>query len=180
MAPTIKRFVTIATSSRAETLGEIEQVFFAASNTQTFADDVTKATFRQRWLGRYLENDVEYVHIAVDNAQHVLGYLVGCVDDPAITPRFSDIGYFDVFAPLTRLFPAHLHVNLTKRARGSGTGGRLVDAFCDQLRALKIGGVHVVTSQGARNVAFYQRLGFEERGQHAVNGNVVVLLGRQV
>ena len=47
----------------------IEAVFFASSNTKSFASGVERAGFRERWLGRYLTHDPEHFYIARDNRQ---------------------------------------------------------------------------------------------------------------
>jgi hypothetical protein len=39
-------------------------------------------------------------------------------------------------------------------------------------------GMHVVTSADARNVRFYERVGFRPRATTTVNGNELVFLGR--
>src|SRR5262245_27352804 len=83
---------------RDRLLPEIEAVFFQASATQSFAGDSERAAFRERWLGRYLTHYPEYAYIALAPDGTVAGYLVGSLDDPAITPLFSDIGYFARFA----------------------------------------------------------------------------------
>ena len=43
----------------------IDKIFFAASATQTFADDATRAAFRERWLGRYFTHDPQRVFVAI-------------------------------------------------------------------------------------------------------------------
>jgi len=158
----------------------IETIFFEASGTKDFASADARDAFLERWLGRYLIHDPSHVFMAIDGQGAVAGYLVGCLDDPARTPRFSDIGYFAEFAHLTARYPAHLHVNLAARTRGAGVGSRLVEAFCEQLQAAGLLGVHVVTGQGVRNVGFYERLGFFERGVAAFNGHGIVFLGRDL
>lgn len=158
----------------------VERIFFAASGTQSFADDSAKLMFRERWLGRYLTIDADKAWVAVDTSGAIVGYLVGSFDDPGCTARFADIGYFAELAAVTARFPAHLHVNLDAAARGGGIGSRLVEAFCAQAAAAGMPGVHVVTGKGQRNVGFYERLGFGERAVAQSNGCDVVLLGREL
>ena len=167
-----------ALRDRAGAESAIERIFFAASGTTAFASVEARLAFRERWLGRYLVHDAGQVFVALDGAGQIVGYLVGCLDDPARTARFSDIGYFAEFAELTERYPAHLHVNLDAAARGGGIGSLLVEAFCEQVVAAKLPGVHVVTGAGARNASFYQRLGFLECGAATFSGHKVVFLGR--
>ena len=158
----------------------IDKIFFAASATQTFADDATRAAFRERWLGRYFTHDPQRVFVAIAENGAIVGYLVGSFDDPAKAARFSDLAFFADFAQLTARYPAQLHVNLDASARGGGIGGLLVEAFVAEVCHAGVPGVHVVTGQGVRNVGFYTRLGFIERGTRTAHGKTVVFLGRDV
>ena len=161
-------------------ISQIDRIFFSASATQSFASEQAKATFRERWLGRYLVHDRDHVWLARAPSGEVVGYLVGSLDDPSVTPRFGDIAYFATFAAMTARYPAHLHVNLDEKARDGGVGGLLVEAFAAQVKRAGLPGVHVVTSRAQRNVRFYNRLGFIERASLDVQGRDIVLLGRDL
>ena len=158
----IKRYLDLAPSLALQ--AGLDAVFFDASNVKSFASDAARAQFRQRWLGRYLEHDPKFAYVAVGPSGDVVGYLVGALDDPALSARFSDVAYFAEFKHLTAEFPAQLHVNLAAPARGSGLGSALVQRFVEDARWAGAPGVHVVTSQGARNVGFYARNGFHQAG----------------
>jgi GNAT superfamily N-acetyltransferase len=135
--------------------------------------------FRERWLGRYLHGRTDVLLLALAGGDAVAGYLVGALEDPAAQERFADIGYFRArFAGLTRLFPAHLHINLHARFRGQGIGARLIETFAEIARRAGAPGVHVVTGRGMRNVRFYERCGFIEQGSALWNDREVVFLGR--
>ena len=109
----------------------------------------------------------------------VAGYLVGAVENPALQDRFADIGYFRTdFAELCRHFPAHLHINLAPAFRSHGIGARLIEAFADYAADQGAVGMHIVTGAGMRNVRFYERCGFQQRGAAERNGGEVVFLGR--
>jgi GNAT superfamily N-acetyltransferase len=164
----------------AATEAEITAIFFETSATQSFADEATRAAFRERWLGRYLAHDGEHVWVALDEDGAIVGYLVGALDDPARTARFGDLAFMGAFADVTAKYPAHLHVNVTARARGQRVGEMLVERFVAVVRAARLPGVHVVTGCGVRNVGFYNRLGFEERGSLATPTGAMVFLGRDV
>lgn len=164
----------------AATMPGIDAVFFQSSNTQAFDGETARAAFRERWLGRYLAQDPRWAYIALTDSGDVAGYLVGCTDDPAVTPRFSDIPYFSHFKDLTQRFPAHLHVNLAASHRSAGIGSALVERFAKDVRGVGCQGVHVVTSRGARNVQFYRRIGFSEYGSAGEGAGEVVLLGREI
>ena len=163
----------------------LDRILFATSNVQAFENDDARTMFRERWLGRYLEHDPAYAYIAVREdavakpvGACVVGYLVGALDDPAQAERFQDLGYFQAFQTETLRFPAQLHVNVLDEAQGQGLGQKLVEAFVRDATKAGAPGVHVVTSEGARNVTFYNRCGFHEVAQAEWNGRIVVLLGR--
>ena len=158
----IKRYLDLAPSPALE--AGLDAVFFDASSVTSFASDGGRAQFRNRWLGRYLDHDPDFAYVAVMPNGDVAGYLAGALEDPATATRFSDIAYFAGFKHLTAEFPAHLHVNLAASARGFGVGSALVQRFIQDARRAGAPGVHVVTSQGARNVAFYARNGFVQAG----------------
>lgn len=180
---TVSRWAELANRDRL--IEGIEQVFFAASATQSFANAAARAAFRERWLGRYLEHDPEFVYVALRSAAHdqqndggVAGYLIGARDDPARAERFADLGYFQKLREASARFPAQLHVNLDESVRGRGIGGRLIAAFVGDLERAGVAGVHVVTGKGARNVAFYNRNGFQQVAQFDWDGKDLVMLGR--
>ncbi len=158
----------------------IERIFFASAARSTFADEAERAAFLDRWLGRYLEHDREHAFVARDGNGAVVGYLVGCLVDPAGTARFSDISYVRDIADLTALYPAHLHINLDPAWRSQGIGGQLIAAFAEHASARGVSGVHVVTGAAGRNVSFYRRCGFAPLRELVWNGARIALLGRRL
>ena len=174
----IRRWADIA--ERERLLSKLDAVFFETSATQSFPNDTERQAFRERWLGRYLAYDPQWVYVALDSKRKLIGYLVGSLDDPARTPRFGDIDYFKDFSALTLAYPAHLHVNLAPAYRNLGIGAQLIDTFA--LDAARVGakGVHVVTGAGARNIGFYVRNGFREFGRIRSGTHEVVFLGRSL
>lgn len=184
---TIERYAGLLAALDSDGAGALQRalddIFFASSNTQAFASPQVRAEFRERWLGRYLTHDADWTYVALmrdrDVAGYeVAGYLAGCLDDPARSQRFADIGYFGSFAALTARYPAHLHINLAARNRGSGIGSALVSRFCNEAGRAGAPGVHVVTSRGARNVRFYERNGFHEAGVMGEGAKEVVFLAK--
>ena len=174
----IRRFHDLAATP--ELIAGIDAVFFDASNTTSFKSDAHRRAFRERWLGRYLEHDGAWAYVALDAKGAVAGYLVASLDDPATTPRFSDIAYFADFKDLTKHYPAHFHVNLAREYRGSGLGARLIGHIAGDARAAGVPGIHVVTSRGARNTGFYERNGFHEAGATGDGVREVVFLARKI
>lgn len=166
----IRRYAELEPSP--ELSAGLDAVFFEASNTKTFPSVDAREKFRERWLGRYLVHDPQLAHVALGPSGAVIGYVIGAVDDPALSERFSDIAYFQAFRDLTRLFPAHLHVNVAPAFRRQGAGRELLARFFESARAAGAPGVHITTSRGARNVGFYMQNRFVERG---ASGDIVFL-----
>ncbi|MGI9426096.1 MAG: GNAT family N-acetyltransferase [Hyphomicrobiaceae bacterium] len=159
----------------------IDAIFYEASNTQSYDSDAARRAFHWRWLGRYLAEEPDHAFLACDGADgQVCGYLVGSLADPAQRAEFAEIGYFDAFAELTAAYPAHLHINVAAPYRSQGVGGQLIDRFARHARKHGVNGMHVVTGAGMRNVQFYERLGFRERGKVAWQDSEIVLLGRKL
>jgi GNAT superfamily N-acetyltransferase len=157
---------------------QIDAIFFEAS-TRSFSPGPERDAFRERWLGRYLKGGTDALFLAMQGDATVAGYLVGAIENPALQDRFADIGYFrSEFADLCRQFPAHLHINLAPAFRSQGIGARLIEAFADYAAGQGAAGGHIVTGAGMRNVRFYERCGFAQRGAAAFNGREVVFLGR--
>jgi GNAT superfamily N-acetyltransferase len=156
----------------------MESVFFEASPTKVFASEADRVRFRDMWLDRYVAHFPQFAFVALDPNNQVLGYVIGAADDPARDPAFADIAYFRAFAALTEAYPAHLHINLTESARNHGLGGRLIATFAEAVRAAGARGLHVVTSEGARNRGFYARQGFELKTSAQWLGASIVFLAR--
>ena len=58
-------------------------------------------------------------------------------------------------------YPAHLHINLFKEFRRTGTGGKLIAAYLAFLRERCVPGVHLITSSvHTESHSFYEKLGF--------------------
>jgi GNAT superfamily N-acetyltransferase len=159
---------------------QLDAIFFEASGTQAFAPAAARAAFRERWLGRYLAHFPNEVFIAYGADSQVVGYLVGSLDDPACEMLFADVSYFVDFSWITHKFPAHLHINLRATFRNRGIGGKLVEAFAAHAAVAGAPGMHVVTVEGARNVPFYRRCGFEPIASTEWNGRRLELLGRRL
>ena len=159
-------------------LAQVDNIFFEASG-RTFQSGPEREVFRERWLGRYLQGGTDVVLVAISDDTTVAGYLVGALEDPAEQERFADIGYFrSDFRELCRRFPAHLHINLAPALRSQGLGARLIEAFAEYAAEAGAPGMHVVTGKAMRNVRFYDRCGFAERGATMWNGREVVFLAR--
>ena len=161
-------------------LPRVEEIFFTSSAIQKFADEARRERFKVRWLGRYLEHYLERFFVARNNGDAVVGYLAGCLDDPARNPLFADLGYYRAFGPLCASYPAHLHINVAADVRNLGVGAALIAAFAAQVSQRRLPGLHLVTNEGARNIRFYERNGFRLLATTSWNDAPVVFMGREL
>jgi ribosomal protein S18 acetylase RimI-like enzyme len=69
------------------------------------------------------------------------------------------------------IYPAHLHINVSREWRGMGMGKNLMQVFLDQLRQEHIQGVHLMTtSMNKAAIKLYESQGFsllDSRRTHA-------------
>jgi GNAT superfamily N-acetyltransferase len=159
-------------------LQQIDGIFLDASGHAARADP-GRTAFRERWLGRYLQEGSDVLLLALAADQTVAGYLVGALHDPSTQPRFLDISYYgNEFRDLCSHFPAHFHVNLAHASRGQGLGARLVSAFAEQAQRAGVAGMHVVTGKTTRAVQFFSRCGLAEVGSSRWNDREIVFLGK--
>lgn len=64
---------------------------------------------------------------------------------------------------LAQEFPAHLHIDLDERARGSGLGRVLIERLIAELRERGVVGLHLgVDIENPNAIGFYEHLGFRE------------------
>lgn len=161
-------------------MSELDSIFFESSTIQEFASVEARVAFRNRWLGMYLSSHPSEAFLALGDVDTVAGYLVGALADPSLDDRYASLGYFRDFAPLTALYPAHLHLNVASQHRSEGIGTLLVEAFAAHAARRGAPGMHIVTGLGMRNVGFYLRNGFAQVAQTDWNGRTVVMLARRL
>jgi ribosomal protein S18 acetylase RimI-like enzyme len=80
-------------------------------------------------------------------------------------------------AAVVRDHPAHLHVDLLARVRGSGMGRALMERLLAELRERGVAGVHLgVDPANANAIGFYEHLGFQRLARHPEE----LLMGRRL
>ena len=156
----------------------IEEIFFLSSSERTFDTDDARQRFLDAWTGYYRESEPDGIYLSLTPDKRIVGYLMGCRDSRAATRLYADIASYATFEDRFGAYPAHFHVNCHPDHRNRGVGGRLVMAFLDDCRGRGVAGVHVVTAEGARNVGFYRRCGFEAIARRRWRDRDLVCLGQ--
>ncbi len=155
---------------------QIKWIFYASSSLKEFSSEERRVAFFKRWCGDYISLFSESFYV-MREGQKVLGYLSGCNDSKAAESKLEVPGY-KVYSDLFPIYPAHLHINFHPDCRGRGLGSKLVDHYCEDLKKMGIAGVHLITSLGATNITFYQRLGFNYEVQRLANNMTLVFMGK--
>jgi GNAT superfamily N-acetyltransferase len=169
----------------------VYDICLISAEKKDFESEEEKDAFCWRWVGQYLELFPELSFLSLDisgessqEGLKVLGYIAGCPDTSQFLDKLDQKAMFwwlESYPEGFKKFPAHFHINCHPEARGKGTGSVLMKAFLEACVGQGISGVHLITVKGARNVGFYERQGFQLRGEHKLEGNqqtVLVFLGK--
>ena len=156
----------------------IEEIFFLSSSVQSFETADARQQFLDAWTGYYRESEPDGIYLCLTPDKRVTGYLMGCRDSRAASRLYGDIAAYAVFEDHFDAYPVHFHVNCHPDHRNQGIGGRLVAAFLNDCRGRGVVGAHVVTAEGARNVSFYDRCGFETVARRRWRDRDLICLGR--
>lgn len=166
--------------------------FFGESAARYFADG---RLFADLWVGPYFEDRPREAPLgfAAELNGAVVGYIVGLADGGRygrdltrallrrVLPNLVRLRYRRPWAGVPYLlrawrfstphaplsaYPAHLHINLLARARGSGLGRELLDAYLNALRARGVPGVQLSTTrENGPALQLYERAGFSVWGE---------------
>lgn len=124
-------------------------------------------SFTYRWAGNYLENYTEFCFVAEENS-NIIGYIVATPDTIEQENRYIESSKAKIERSAEFLetilddYPAHLHINLTKDARGKGVGSELIKALEKKLLDFSIYGIHLgVMEENRAAVGFYKKNGFK-------------------
>ena len=162
----------------APALTALREIFFESSSRTVFSSESERGGFFRRWTAFYVEQCPGDVWLWRDSGGDFAGYLTGCRSSAEAGPLFTDVPGYAVFQSGFVDFPAHFHVNCRADRRGLGLGARLVECFIEDCRDAGLAGVHLVTAPEARNVGFYQRLGFTVRQSRPFGSRSLLFMGR--
>lgn len=172
----ILKLSTVTNPERESIIEQIKFIFYASSSLKEFSSEERKAAFFKRWCGDYITLFPEQFYIARENLS-VMGYLSGCQNSEKAMALLEVPG-FSVFSDLFESYPAHFHINFHPDCRGRGLGSGLLTSYCDDLKRDHIQGVHLVTSPGAANISFYQRLKFNHEVQREFNQMALLFMAK--
>ncbi len=170
-------FAKLDSVKREKVLSEIKYIFYISSSVQQFNSEDHKQTFFEKWCGDYLIHYADEFFLFFDQSDKLMGYISGCKNSTEALGNLRVPG-FKLFSDLFISFPAHLHINFHPDSRGMGLGSILVDFYIEYLKSQNVTGLHLVTSPDAKNVSFYDRLGFNQKYVRESNGHPLLFMGK--
>lgn len=173
----IKRFSEV--QNKDQVLKELRGIFFKTSSRTEFSSDDAREEFFKTWTSYYVEHLPSYVYLATGAQSEVIGYLTGCPDTREAMKKFSHDS-MQTFKDLYDSYSAHFHINCDPAAQGQGIGSALTVQFLEDLKSLKIGGVHIITSPSAANVKFYEKLGFDFKEERPFKNVPLLFMGKKL
>ncbi len=158
-----------------EYLEEVMEIFFESSTKKEFSSVEERTRFVVKYLGVYVQSYPELCLVAVKDGK-VLGYCCGMPNTPFQLYELQP--HLKVFEDQFGVYEAHFHINCHHEARGLGVGSHLVATFEQKMRESGIEGVHIITSPGARNTHFYEKLDFTHKVERNYNDSMLLLMGK--
>ena len=160
---------------------EIKTIFFLTSPRKSFDSPEIKDAFFKKWVGHYMTQRLDFFYVAYDEVQKkVLGYLTIEPDSKAVIDRFHNHIHYKAFVDYYAEYPAHLHINCHPETQGKGIGSKLIERASQDLKNLKISGLHLITAPTARNVSFYRKNGFEFEIIKTIDDIDYLLMGKKL
>jgi GNAT superfamily N-acetyltransferase len=143
-------------------IADVKKIFYESSTVKEFKDLEAKNSFEWKYFGWYLQNYPELFFVACETEAGnqkptILGYIASCPETLKAKDLMHANPSLEIFIDLYADFPAHLHMNLTEKARGKGIGTLLIQSLESRLRLKGLHGVHLITSPSARNRNFYAK-----------------------
>lgn len=143
--------------SNKEHIKQVEEIFFDTSSVKEFDSQEVKDEFKAKYLSHYIRHHSDYFFVA-KRLDEVIGYLSCCPCTSGNEYFSQTFGYYKSLKNQTLVdYPAHFHINLSKKARGRGLGSKLVAHACDLLKSKSVPGAHVFTTPDNINVDFYRK-----------------------
>lgn len=150
----------------------LQDIFWETTTRTQFTSINERVAFQEKYLESYL---YQLAFVAQIEDQ-VVGYIVSAPQTHPQGLYWSE--HLSLFDDLYERYPAHLHINCTEKARGHGVGSLLVTKLESELKSRGARGLHLITLAGARNVSFYQKLGFSHKVERLWGGKPLLFLGK--
>lgn len=141
--------------------------------------------FSRKWVEPYRKHCSKWTYVAKSDRK-IVGYLTGCpsfdsLGDDFFESEFRSLQLFskESIEKVKSNYSAHLHINFEPEFRGQGLGSQLIQNFSDDLKKMKIPGIHVIC--GPDPVRFYNHNRFHEIEYiQNIKGRSVFLLGFKI
>ena len=156
---------------------QVEDIFLESSAVQSFESATEKKKFIYKYLEYYKIRYPE-LFIVASVQDKIMGYICASSDTISDNELFKSQPHLESFTDYYPEFPAHLHINCHRESRGLGVGSILVKALESVLGQKSIKGLHLITTEDARNVKFYEKNNYSKIYRAAYNGANLILMGK--
>ena len=129
----------------------------------------------------YINEEPENIFVAADGDDRAIGYIL-CSSDTKKHIRIYKKKYFKLLAAYDKkkvrgkrfeflfvgavsyFYPAHLHIDILPEYQRMGLGRKLVETLAEYLKSIGCKGLYLtVSADNPKAVAFYRKVGFEEK-----------------
>ena len=152
------------------------------TSSDTLVTKEDRGIFTYRWVINYLQNYTTYCFVSVEDGD-ISGYIVSTPNTKKQEELYEEksnikIVYSrEVLGNILLDYPAHLHINLTSKARGKGVGSMLIKSMEKNLISNGVTGVHLgVMSDNESAIGFYKKNGFKVLKKQILDSDTVSVL----
>lgn len=165
---------------------EVVQVCISAGSQEFRENDMLQSAMVEVFCNYYVEHETQDCFVAVNEKDHVIGYILCAPDYQRWVSKFSQAYLENSVNPIvphigkesirileahSEEYPAHLHIDLLPEAQGQGLGKKLLKKLIEHLSELEVKGLLLnVSLENEGAIRFYERFGFKElqRGEHEI------------
>jgi ribosomal protein S18 acetylase RimI-like enzyme len=145
-----------------------------------FETEARKQALYYLYCDYYLEYESDTCFVVANDKDEAIGYIL-CADNykeyeknyrkyymsklKKISKPFWLMRNIDMLLrrPLTKKFPAHMHIDIKPEGQGQGMGHKLVDTLVKTLKEKGVKGLFlVVGKENKKGVSFYRKYGFNQ------------------
>lgn len=154
---------------------ELEKICLGTSPTNNSAE--WNEAILTCFCNYYVNEEPQNCFVAVNENNKIVGYVLCAMNfetwqkvftEKFIIPSKNPIavqmanGTIKCLQPLSKDYPAHLHIDISSDYQGQGIGTMLLDTLKEHLRNMKISGLALdVAADNEGAIRFYKRNGFQ-------------------
>lgn len=172
---------------------DVNMVCLNTGPGSVFTDENDRRYILSMYNNYYLDCEPENCFVLVDDNDTAQGYII-CSSSPekyskgmkpylelikgtGLSNCFGGFGEYAVNCALSKMFPAHMHIDINDGFRRNGNGSALMNMLLDHLRESGVGSIQLIVGSGNKPaVSFYKKNGFKVY----INLGEALLMGRKI